>query len=445
MSNKLNKCYLSTLTVIPPQHSALTVTCKADSGASKTYIKPQHKYILDQRQTINNGPQVLVPNGSKLQTIETGFLPLHSILSTHARKANILEGLNNASLLSIGQLCDDDCVAIFDKRALHIIKNGILVLKGRRNWNDGLWDVDIKSSQSEQSLNYIVWKDKTKMELAEYYHKCAFSPALSTFIQAIKNGHFLSWPGIERLNFEKLIINKIPTAKGHLDQERSNLQSTKENEEDFNPSDNHAQKTRESITTVQSLKRKTYSDQTGRFPHRSSRGNEYIMVMYNHDANAILVKAIPNRQAKTIANAWEELHNRLTNNGHETKKFILDNECSMELKTALKKHNKSYERTPPHVHRRNAAERAIRTFKNHLLAGFATCDGNFPLTEWDRLLPQAELTLNLMRTSRVNKKLSAHAYLFGNFNFSNTPLAPPGTKVLIHKKAKTAVRGIIMV
>jgi hypothetical protein len=45
------------------------------------------------------------------------------------------------------------------------------------------------------------------------------------------------------------------------------------------------------------------------------------------------------------------------------------------------------------------------------------------------------LTLNRLRSSRVNPRLSAYAYLNGNFDFNKTPpLAPPGTKVLIHLK-----------
>eukprot|EP00957_Ditylum_brightwellii_P187918 14307816-Ditylum_brightwellii.AAC.2 len=43
--------------------------------------------------------------------------------------------------------------------------------------------------------------------------------------------------------------------------------------------------------------------------------------------------------------------------------------------------------------------------------------------------------LNLMQSSRVNPKLSAYAYLFGNFNVNATPLAPPGTKVVVYKKS----------
>ena len=89
---------------------------------------------------------------------------------------------------------------------------------------------------------------------------------------------------------------------------------------------------------------------------------------------------------------------------------------------------------PPNVHRRNAAERAIRTFKAHFLAGLATCDPEYPITEWDRLLPQAEMTLNMLRTSRCHPKLSAYTYIHGNHDFNKTPLASPGTKVIIHKK-----------
>ena len=44
------------------------------------------------------------------------------------------------------------------------------------------------------------------------------------------------------------------------------------------------------------------------------------------------------------------------------------------------------------------------------------------------------LTLNLLCGSRANLKLSAYAYLYGNFDFNKTPLAPPGTKAMVHYK-----------
>ena len=85
------------------------------------------------------------------------------------------------------------------------------------------------------------------------------------------------------------------------------------------------------------------------------------------------------------------------------------------------------------MHRRNIAERAIQTFKNHFITILAGTHSAFPNNEWDRLLPQAKLTLILLRTSRINPNLSAEEQLNGIFNYHNTPLAPPGIKALAYK------------
>ena len=112
--------------------------------------------------------------------------------------------------------------------------------------------------------------------------------------------------------------------------------------------------------------------------------------------------------------------------------YILDNEFSQELENALKLEKCNFQLVPPHAHRNNLAERAIQTWKSHFKAGLATCDPDFPLREWDRLIEQANITLNLLRSSRSNPKLSAWAFLFGEFNFNKTPLAPPGTRIIAH-------------
>ena len=112
----------------------------------------------------------------------------------------------------------------------------------------------------------------------------------------------------------------------------------------------------------------------------------------------------------------------------------LDNEASTSLKDFLTAEHVEYQLVPPHIHRRNSAEHAIQTFKNHFITGLASTDPNFPLSNWCRLLPQAELTLNLLRPSRLNPKLSAYAQLEGTFDFNRTPLAPPGTRVIVHEK-----------
>ena len=67
--------------------------------------------------------------------------------------------------------------------------------------------------------------------------------------------------------------------------------------------------------------------------------------------------------------------------GEQPKIYILDNEVSKDLKKSFLKHKVNFKLVPPHMHRRNAAEQAIRTFKNHFLAGLAICDPGFPLAE----------------------------------------------------------------
>ena len=96
--------------------------------------------------------------------------------------------------------------------------------------------------------------------------------------------------------------------------------------------------------------------------------------------------------------------------------------------------DEEFQLAPPGIHRRNAAERATRTAKNHLITGISTTHPNFPLHEWDRLTPQAILTLNLLRGSRMNPKLSAWVQVHGHCDFNKNPIAPPGSHALVHVK-----------
>ena len=126
-----------------------------------------------------------------------------------------------------------------------------------------------------------------------------------------------------------------------------------------------------------------YSDLTGRFPYKSSRGNQYILIAYHNDSNAILAEPLSDRRGNTIIKTWQKINDVFVQRDFKPNLYILDNEISGELKAALAKNKIDYQLTPPYIHRRNAAERAIRTFKNHFLAGLASCDPKFPVAEWD--------------------------------------------------------------
>ena len=94
---------------------------------------------------------------------------------------------------------------------------------------------------------------------------------------------------------------------------------------------------------------------------------------------------------------------RLTDNKLIVYLQILDNEASTEYKRAIKtKWNANYQLVPPNTHRSNTAERTIRTFKAHFLSILAGVAPDFPRNLWDLLLPQTELTLNLLRQATLD-------------------------------------------
>ncbi|GFH54654.1 hypothetical protein CTEN210_11130 [Chaetoceros tenuissimus] len=367
------------------------------------------------RSKIKNGPSVQLPDSSETTSDEDGYLPIPDQLSDVAKHAYIFEGITNSTLISVGKLCDDGCEVTFTRDIALITKNGEILLTGDQNPIDSLWDIHLPLQQGK--INAVISSNKTKTELAQFLHATCGFPVVSTFRTSISNGNFIGFPGIDSVSFTKHLPPSVPTAKGHLKQERQGLRSTKpvkikleSDTECYFPAP-IKEKTYERYACLSTIDKSqtAYGDLTGRYPIQSSRGNEYVLIVYDYDSNAILQAPLKNHQAATIKEAWINLHDRLKSSAKPPKTYIMDNEASKDLKHALTK-------------------------ANHFLAILAGTHPDFPAHEWDRLLDQAEITLNLLRNSRANPKLSSYAYLFGNFDFNKTPMVPCGTKVVAHIK-----------
>jgi len=177
---------------------------------------------------------------------------------------------------------------------------------------------------------------------------------------------------------------------------------------------------------------KVWTDQTGRFPQKSSRGNQYVMVLAESDSDTILAEPMKNRTAGEMIRAYQVLIDRLNAAGIFPTKHILDNEKSAEFLAVIKKNKMTYQLVPPHDHRRNEAEKAIQTFKDHFIAILCGADKDFQLHLWDRILPQAEHTLNMLRPSRMTPTVLAYAHLWGQHKYNSNPYAPLGCKVEAH-------------
>ena len=106
-------------------------------------------------------------------------------------------------------------------------------------------------------------------------------------------------------------------------------------------------------------------------------------------------------------------------------------------RSSRKKWNANYQLVPPNTHRSNTVEQAIRMFKAHFIAILAGVAPDSPRNLWDLLLPQTELTLNLLRKATLEPSRSAWAYFHGPFNYGATPLGPLGCDIIAHKKTGT--------
>ena len=368
-----------------------------------------------------------------------------------ARMAHIVPELRSHSLISIGTLCDAGCEVTFTTTTVTVTHNSDTIMTGTRT-PPGLWQFLITPPNTDAMANSTTGYPNAA-ELMAYAHSALFSPALSTLETALHNGYVRNFPGLTSKTLRRHPPKSVATAKGHLDQTRKNLRSTKpkvptnNTPDDVAPPDPtdttdtfppHEDRTHDCYVAVRCLDEptgKVYTDQTGKFPCTSASGNNYIMVLYDYDSNAILMEPISNRKGPTLVEAHKNLHALLTNAGLRPRFIMMDNECSDALKQFLTDESVAFQLTPAGMHRRNTAERSIRTAKNHLIAGLCTVNPKFPLYLWDKLLPQAELTLNMLRGSRMNPKLSAWDQVCGVYDYNRTPIGPPGTRVLVHEKS----------
>ena len=77
---------------------------------------------------------------------------------------------------------------------------------------------------------------------------------------------------------------------------------------------------------------KIYADQTVKLRIISSRGYKYVLIMYLHDANAILAEPLKSKSGSHILESYTKKVEHLTNRVYRPGLHWLDNEASDSLK-----------------------------------------------------------------------------------------------------------------
>eukprot|EP00804_Cyclotella_cryptica_P006238 CCRYP_010107-RA/>CCRYP_010107-RA protein AED:0.28 eAED:0.28 QI:0/-1/0/1/-1/1/1/0/563 len=422
----------------------------------------------------------LLPTGGTAQATHISQLMLN--VRAPANQVDIVPNLTQ-TLLSGSKFADAGYTAVYDKDEVNfydsnkIHANATSILQGYRCPHTGLWRVPLRqitcninndtlildspcgtkslntkyvvpsteeirallasSSTREQHSILNVYELPSIQQTIRYLHAAAGFPTKTTWMAAIRRGNYDTWPLVTVANVHKHFPQSEETQQGHMRSQRQGVRSTKTTRHapptipahtaPSLPHHNIFVKTYDTRDTV-------YSDQTGQFPHVSSRGYRYQMILYHTDSNSIWVEPTKNRTEGELILARTRALSRMRACGLSPKRQVLDNEASAAYKQAILDSGMTYQLVPPDDHRRNVAEKAIQTWKDHFVAVISGTADKFPLHLWCQLIPHMERQLNLLRQSNANPKISAYAHLYGPHDYNAAPFAPLGMEALAHDK-----------
>ena len=81
------------------------------------------------------GPNIKASNGNIMSSKAQTQVNISPYLSKDVQHGYIFNDTATGSLISIDQLCSNDCIALFSKYKLKIIKNNMVIIKFEHNQN----------------------------------------------------------------------------------------------------------------------------------------------------------------------------------------------------------------------------------------------------------------------------------------------------------------------
>ena len=137
------------------------------------------------------------------------------------------------------------------------------------------------------------------------------------------------------------------------------------------------------------------------------------------------------QKTKAYVTMFTKLYNALKDKGLEAQLVQLDNEVLKALIKHFTKNNLDVQLVTAGMHGNNPAKCAIQTFKSYFKLACSCVHPQFPKWCWGLLTPQVVTVINLLQPLRINATISAYNQVNGIFDFNQTLMAPPGTKLTI--------------
>jgi len=152
----------------------------ADSGTTGHYLPMTSPSV---NKTIARIPlPVHLPNGTIIHSTHTALLPITS-LPPEARHANLFPDIKHA-LISIGTLCDNGCLALFDDKRVYIFNRATkkCIMMGERDKVSTLYMLELDPAKNDMTETLLpehffanhVFESKTKVNLAKFFTSLYF-------------------------------------------------------------------------------------------------------------------------------------------------------------------------------------------------------------------------------------------------------------------------------
>ena len=107
----------------------------ANSGCRGHYLDALTT-VFHTRDPSENSINMILPNSSQMASTHQDHKPLQN-LSSQSKRVEIFPNLPS-SLISIGQLCEDECIVTFDKHKFIVSKNKDITIEGYQEPTNGL-------------------------------------------------------------------------------------------------------------------------------------------------------------------------------------------------------------------------------------------------------------------------------------------------------------------
>jgi hypothetical protein len=170
---------------------------------------------------------VRLPNGATVKSTHTAALDIPE-LKKYASIAHVSPGMADHSLLSVGQLYNESCTVTFRIESVTLYNSqGIQILRGAQDLETGLWRINMrkKHKKTQKEVSNNVYELRNTGVLVNYLHKYMFSPTKYALLQAVKNGHLITWPELTEQAINKHLKLTPATNMGHMNQRRQNIRS----------------------------------------------------------------------------------------------------------------------------------------------------------------------------------------------------------------------------